>query len=174
MSETTKYKFNQLDRYLERVNKATTDTDLKYLQEQISLFIGSYTDTEIGSDNVRSYAAEIKGDIKTKLKNLDDENRNGIADKANPEPTKEHQVRAILQPLFNDCGEHQFNSLIEHITAKKRPIYTPAIKFSGIKIQLYSKLMAVVELGYDRKHLASVFSELCAMNYDQLYKKISN
>ncbi len=91
-----------------------------------------------------------------------------------PLETKEQQVRTILQPLFNDCGEHQFNSLIEHITAKKRPTYKPVIKFSGVKTNLYRKLMLVVDLGFTRQHLASVFSDICGMDYATLNKKISH
>lgn len=95
-------------------------------------------------------------------------------DKVTSEPDKVQQVRTILQPLFNDCGPVQFDSLIEHITAKNRPAYIPVIRFSGTKTAIYKKLGAVLKLGYDRKHLACVFSELCAMDYDVLYKKIGN
>jgi hypothetical protein len=93
--------------------------------------------------------------------------------KKEPEPL-ETQVRDILQKAFINAGELQFNSLIEHITADKRPEYNPKLVPDVTKTALYKILAKLIPLGYDRKHLASVFSDLCSMDYDSLCRKISN
>jgi hypothetical protein len=123
---------------------------------------------------VRKYALAYIEWVREKLhKKLDELAKQAEIEKST-EPTKEQKVRAILQPLFNDNEVYQFDSLIEHITADKRPSYPTTIKFSGVKAKLYRELMKIVDLGYDRKHLASVFSELCSLDEELLYNKISH
>ena len=86
--------------------------------------------------------------------------------------TKEQAVRRILKNSFINSGDAQFDSLIVHITAEKRPTYNPTLKIDGTKSDLYIALSKLIKLGYDRKHLASVFSELCDLDSELLYRKM--
>jgi len=92
----------------------------------------------------------------------------------NTEPTKEQQVRTILHPLFNDSGEFQFNSLIDHITADKRPENKSVIIFSGKKEELYTALRELKKY-VKRQRLLEVFTDIelkIGLDYYVLNKKI--